>query len=276
MEGTDLIQRKQMIKRGDVYYANLEGLEIPIGSEQKGNRPVLIIQNNKGNEHSTTTIVAILTTNCSGFLPTHIRIAKFDCLKFNSTVCLEQIRTIDKIRLIEYLGNIGPEKMEEIDKAIYISLGVDNPDMFGELEDIKIDAVQPSDNERDKCCSDSTDWTEFIENQLLVYSNLRHRMILLKAAISEIDGEIQAILNYIESTNYNTVQGYKVYKILRDHQKKKRSFLKEQEQLEVIINTIDIKELGISFSNILTQFKEKSSSDISAKNIRDLLGEVVR
>lgn len=113
------------LKRGDIYYADLSGLEKTRGSEQRGRRPVLVIQNDIGNQYAPTTIVAILTSRKKKYLPTHVALHNFAGLTQSSTVCLEQIKTIDKSRLEEYRGNVGVETMKEIEKAIAISLGTD-------------------------------------------------------------------------------------------------------------------------------------------------------
>lgn len=85
------------ILRGQMYYANLDPV---IGSEQGGNRPVLIIQNNVGNRHSPTVIVAPITSQLKKRrLPTHIGIPPYFGLPEQSMALLEQIRTIDKSRL---------------------------------------------------------------------------------------------------------------------------------------------------------------------------------
>ena len=89
-----------VIKRGDVYYADLRPV---VGSEQGGVRPVLIIQNDIGNRHSPTVICAAITSRMNkAKLPTHVEIdaRKYQIVK-NSVVLLEQIRTIDKLRLKE-------------------------------------------------------------------------------------------------------------------------------------------------------------------------------
>lgn len=113
-----------VLKRGDIYYADLSGIEQLVGCEQSGNRPVLIIQNDKGNKHAPTTIVAILTSKRKKKLPTHVILSDFSGLPFVSEVCLEQIKTIDKARLGNYRGNIGEEKMQEVEKAIMASVGI--------------------------------------------------------------------------------------------------------------------------------------------------------
>ena len=90
------------IKRGDIYYAELNPV---IGSEQGGTRPVLIISNDIGNKHSPTVIIAPITSriHTKAKIPTHTLIKDFDGLDKNSIILFEQIRTIDKQRLREYL-----------------------------------------------------------------------------------------------------------------------------------------------------------------------------
>ncbi len=109
------------IKRGEVYVADLSPV---VGSEQGGIRPVIVLQNDMGNEHSPTTIVAAITSSVDkSRLPTHIEI-ECEGLNKRSIVLLEQIKTIDKIRLREKLGFVGKEIMGRIDYAIIKSLGV--------------------------------------------------------------------------------------------------------------------------------------------------------
>ena len=120
------VQGKAVLRRGDIYYADLSGLEQARGSEQTGRRPVLIIQNDIANYYAPTTIIAVLTTKRKHRLPTHVLLRNFTGLSRPSTVCLEQIKTIDKSRLTEYKGNIGSNAMKEIEKAIAISLGTNS------------------------------------------------------------------------------------------------------------------------------------------------------
>ncbi len=109
-----------MIKRGDIFYADLvQGT----GSEQNGRRPVVILQNNKGNRHSTTTIVAMITSAQKKSLPTHVRVRKEDSgLKEDSIVLLEQIQTLDKKRLVNKVGRLGKVVMDQVDRAARRSL----------------------------------------------------------------------------------------------------------------------------------------------------------
>lgn len=113
---------KREIKRGQIYYCYLDGNR---GSEQGGGlRPCLIIQNDKGNKFSPTTIIAPLTSRkTKANLPTHCWI-KAEGLPLTSLVELEQIRCIDKTRLEDYVCEISANDQERIDKAIKISLGV--------------------------------------------------------------------------------------------------------------------------------------------------------
>lgn len=109
--------------RGDMYYADLGR---GIGSEQKGYRPVLIIQNNVGNKHSPTVIIAAITSQVGvkAKLPTHYFVNTESGLEAPSIVLLEQIRTIDKKRLDSYIGHLSDTHINGIDKALAISVGL--------------------------------------------------------------------------------------------------------------------------------------------------------
>ncbi len=111
------------ILRGDMFYADLTPT---VGSEQGGMRPVLIIQNNSGNRFSKTVIVAVITSRTGGKakLPTHCHIRARQRLRRDSTVLLEQIRTIDRVRLQEYIGTLDTEAMAGIDKVLAVSVGL--------------------------------------------------------------------------------------------------------------------------------------------------------
>ena len=113
-----------VIKRGDVYYADLRPV---VGSEQGGVRPVLIIQNDIGNRHSPTVICAAITSRMNkAKLPTHIEISTRDYkIVKNSVILLEQIRTIDKQRLKEKICHIDGALLQEVDRALKVSLELD-------------------------------------------------------------------------------------------------------------------------------------------------------
>lgn len=113
---------KEIIKRGDVFYAQL-GNNV-VGSEQGGYRPVLILQNNKGNKYSTTVIVAPITTiEKHLYQPTHV-LLKNSGLKHRSVALLEQVKTISKERLDDYICTINDKDLVEINKALKVSLGL--------------------------------------------------------------------------------------------------------------------------------------------------------
>ncbi len=116
--------KPQYIVRGDLYYADLSPV---IGSEQGGLRPVLIIQNDTGNRHSPTVIAAAITSRTTkARIPTHVAVSKKESgLKCDSTVLLEQVRTIDRSRLKEYIGRLADEMMVKVDRALVVSLGLD-------------------------------------------------------------------------------------------------------------------------------------------------------
>lgn len=110
-------------RRGDIYYADLNPV---CGSEQGGLRPVVVIQNNIGNKHAPTLIVAMVTTKTTkkANLPTHYLIRNNDAFTEPSIVLLEQIRTIDKKRIKSYLGKTTEKELLGIDKALVRSLSL--------------------------------------------------------------------------------------------------------------------------------------------------------
>lgn len=108
------------IRRGDIYMADLNPV---IGSEQGGMRPVIVIQNDVGNENSSTVIVAAITSSSKKDLPTHI-VVEAEGLSKRSTVLLEQIRTIDKQRLDAKVGQASKQDMLRLDDALRISVSV--------------------------------------------------------------------------------------------------------------------------------------------------------
>lgn len=110
-----------MIKRGELYYADLSPV---VGSEQGGVRPVLVVQNDVGNKFSPTVIAAAVTSKLNkAKLPTHVPIGSTSGLPKNSVVLLEQLRTIDKMRLKERIGELPDSVMERVNQGLIISLG---------------------------------------------------------------------------------------------------------------------------------------------------------
>lgn len=117
------MEEKRQIRRGDIYHADLRPA---IGSEQDGVRPVLIVQNNVGNKYSPTVIAAAITSRrTKARLPTHVQVGEVPGMFPESIVMLEQLRTLDKSRLLDYISALQPETMREVDRAISISVGRD-------------------------------------------------------------------------------------------------------------------------------------------------------
>jgi mRNA interferase MazF len=112
-----------LVKRGEIYYADLSPV---VGSEQGGIRPVLIVQNDIGNRHSPTVIAAAITSRRDkAKLPTHIDVQAATCgLTKDSVVLLEQIRTLDKRRLKDRMGELDTPSMTKVDHALQVSFGL--------------------------------------------------------------------------------------------------------------------------------------------------------
>ncbi len=110
------------VRRGDVFYADLNAT---VGSEQGGRRPVVVIQNDIGNEFSPTTIAFAITSNIDkARLPTHVELsAKKYPIKTDSVILCEQVRTLDKSRLFDYVTTLDYETMRRVEYAAQISLG---------------------------------------------------------------------------------------------------------------------------------------------------------
>lgn len=113
-------------KRGDIYKANLNPFK---GSEQGGTRPVVVLQNNIGNIFSPTLVIAPLTSKVynKSDIPTHYIVRDVPQLSEESLVLLEQIKTIDKQRVIEYIGRVSKEDMKGIEEALRVSLDIEIP-----------------------------------------------------------------------------------------------------------------------------------------------------
>ena len=112
-------------RRGDVYYADLSST---LGAEICGIRPALVIQNDVGNQFSPTLIVAPITSRVwkNPHQPTHFYLEHVQGLYRPGVVLLEQIRTIDKQRIVKYVGKVDPETLNssEFRRCFYVSLGL--------------------------------------------------------------------------------------------------------------------------------------------------------
>ena len=110
--------------RGEIWYVNLDPV---IGSEQGGQRPVLVVQNDVSNKHSSVVIVAAITSQMPSRKYSHdVHLQPGESgLDRLSRVMLNQLRTIDKQRLRRFVGRLTPEEMEQVEDAIIVSLGLD-------------------------------------------------------------------------------------------------------------------------------------------------------
>jgi len=110
------------VRRGEIYRVDFG---TPRGSEQGGERPALVIQNNIGNEKSPTTIVAAITSRIKKLYPFHVDVTAAESgLREDGTILLEQIRTISRDRLMQRYGQLGDNKMKEVDRALRLSLEI--------------------------------------------------------------------------------------------------------------------------------------------------------
>ena len=106
--------------RGDIFYADLPDQN---GSEQSGVRPVVIIQNNLGNKYGRTLIVAPITSQDKKDLPVHSEIYN-NSLEKDSTILLEQVTTIDKNKVKEFVGHLTRNELKKLNIALARSVGL--------------------------------------------------------------------------------------------------------------------------------------------------------
>lgn len=114
------IMVRENVKRGDLFLIYLEGQ----GSEQKGLRPVVVVQNDIGNKFSPTTVVVPITSQSKKNIPTHVELSSNDGVQRPSTVLCEQPFVVDKSRLMKKLGELQNNKIEDINKKIMFNLGI--------------------------------------------------------------------------------------------------------------------------------------------------------
>jgi mRNA interferase MazF len=110
--------------RGEMYFADLT--DSAFGNEQSGYRPVLVVQNTRGNRYSPTTIVAAITSKPKKPMPTHFMLPAFAGLTIPSIVLCEQLRTVNKSRLRNYIGTLDEITMKGIDRCIAVSVGLEH------------------------------------------------------------------------------------------------------------------------------------------------------
>lgn len=130
------MENERFYKRGDIYLANLNPHK---GSEQGGTRPVLVVQNNQGNFHAQTLIIAPMTAQPEKKkLPTHCYIGKVPGLGESNTVLLEQLRTIDKRRIVSYIGKLSKNQMREAEIGMLISLDL----LSAQIQEMRQEAIR--------------------------------------------------------------------------------------------------------------------------------------
>jgi mRNA interferase MazF len=113
---------ERVIRRGDIWWVQFDPVR---GSEQSGTRPALILQNDVGNRTSATTIVAAMINQHRRAYPFQAAIAPEESgLEKPSLILLDQLRTVDKARLVRWAGQLAPERMLDVERAIRRSLGM--------------------------------------------------------------------------------------------------------------------------------------------------------
>lgn len=194
--------RVNKIQRGDIYYCDLGN---GVGSEQKGIRPVIIIQNNIGNTYSPTVIVACITSKTNKFkkVPTHVSVGLESGLQEESVILMEQIKTISKERLLEYVGKVNEDTLNKIDRARDISMG--------DIENVS--PLQKLNRYLRKQIQDKLDSIENCEGLL------RNSHTQNKTFISSLLSEREQFLNELEDLCNKNCLDYKNFYVCNNNQK---------------------------------------------------------
>lgn len=155
------------IKKGDIFYIRDD--ESSQGSEQESGRPAIIVSNNKCNTHSNVIEVVYLTTKEKKPLPTHVPII----CKVPSTALCEQVHSVSIYRLNEFVRTVSDEEMKQINKALIISLALED-DSEAEADSYEKQAMEAH--------------IEYLEKELADASEDKERMLfdlaqLEKAAV---------------------------------------------------------------------------------------------
>lgn len=216
------------MKRGQVYYADLNPVT---GSEQGGVRPCLIIQNDMGNTHSPTIIIATMTTQSKNKLPTHVSVSEDDyCLNINTTILLEQLRTIDKRRLRDFVGRLSNSTMQKVDEALHISLAL-NKERKEETELNELQIFEKEDFGRIRTIMlEDEPW--FVASDVCKALGLTNPTV----AVQRLDDDERAKFNLgvHDSDGTNCVNEYGLYNLILASRKKEAKDFKRWITHEVI------------------------------------------
>lgn len=250
------------IRRGDIYYVDFGKIEDVVGREAAKKRPVLIVQNNLGNKVSDTVICLCLTSRCKGNMPYHVYYNDMNIMKVPSDICAEQIQTVDKCRLMDYCGNVGERVMKEVDHALAHTLGMKHSE-DGELQ---LEATEPVEIVQET----SVSAYRFLQEQVVFWNNLNLKLMAMKQDITQLEEEIESVLNFIEGTTYNTVQGYRMYKILRDKRTERKHILEEVICMEALLEQVDYKKMASAFQSSLDYANRRISEANKISPVKEL------
>lgn len=157
--------------------------------------------------------------------------------------------------------------MEEVDKALVISLGIKNMDLT------EVTSVQEQEVVEEP--QKTTTIFQYMGEQLRFWQDIGVKVSLIKTEIMRLDEEINSIMNCIEETNYNAAQGYKVYRVLRDKQLERKMLMKEIICLEAIMEHVDTEKMVQAFQESMKLSNEKIKNANKITFVKELMDEAV-
>ena len=157
--------------------------------------------------------------------------------------------------------------MEQVDKALLISLGIKGTKIN---TDVEVEA-----HEVDKEPQETLSIFQSMGQQLRFWQDIGVKVSLIKNEISRLDDEINSVLNYIEETSYNAAQGYKVYKVLRDKQVERKALVKEVACLESLIAHVNTEQIVKAFQESIKMSDEKIREANKITFVKELMEEAI-
>jgi len=254
------------MQRGDIYIADLLN---NFGHVQRYKRPVLIIQNNKGNAYSGTLIVTPMTTTLKEYIPTHVIVSMNEGgLERKSAIQLEQILTIDKAQLLHKIGHLSKYFMKKVDEAIKLSLAIKDKREVGTVVQTEIKECTAKElqviNRNGQWVIDSRDVAEMIGKE---HSNL---MRDIRGYAETLDASENSNLN---SLNFFIPHTYTV----AGNSKQYSCYLITRKGCDMVANKMT-GEKGVLFTaEYVTKFEEmEKAQNIQEYSIPKTYSEALR
>ena len=167
--------------------------------------------------------------------------------------------------------------MQEIEQAIFISLGTRKDKGYEQaILDVREEVKRMDLVRRDTAFDNShSDWLQVAREQMIFFADIKQYMVNLELVKQNLDNEIEDILDYIESTNYNVAQGYKIYRMLRERRKQRKEVMQELSQLQALTAAFECEQMRKVYQNAIAKMQEVEIENRRSTVIQQLLEQEV-